>query len=271
MRTFLLACVFALLCVCPCANAATPPASPDFNGLKLVTRLPAELPQRIMGLSYDGQKLWAMVYLGQGQFATLDPASLEWQVSSEAKQHAAIRAAAGRPYGSPGASCFVNGKLWIAGAYGASYGVIETSDWTIERLFKVKHRPNSSGSQFYSSMAYDGSHVWIVWHWFRYRLPTSETQRLLKIDVQTGNVVESYPAPAGTRTDGTHGLTWDGSRLWHAKDNRLSAIDPATGTVIAEYKLDSQIERPSGLAWDGGALWISQFDGKIWRLPFLTF
>lgn len=63
----------------------------------------------------------------------------------------------------------------------------------------------------------------------------------------------------------THGLTWDGTRLWHMKDSRLSSIDPSTSEVIAHYTLD-QIKRPSGLAWDGEALWIAEFHGTIWRL-----
>ena len=160
----------------------------------------------------------------------------------------------------------MNGKLWIAGAYGKSFGSIDINTWKIDRLFKHMQRADKA-SQFYSSMAYDGSHLWIVWHWFRYDRPTSHTQLLLKIDPETGNVVAEYPAPAGSRPDGTHGLTWDGSRLWHAKGNRLSAIDPATGNILAEYYL-SELKRPSGLAWDGQALWIAEFDGKIWRLPF---
>jgi hypothetical protein len=268
MRTLLVACVLAILSVCPCAYAATPP-SPDFAGLQLVTQLPRELPQRIKGFSYDGQKIWATIYLGRGQYATLDPVTLEWKVSREAKEHRAIAEASGA-FGSPGAVCFVNGKLWIAGAYGGSFGSIDMRDWKVEQVFPRWQRADRA-SQAYSSMAFDGTHVWIAWHWFRYDIPASETQRLLKIDPDTGNVVAEYPLPAGTRPDGTHGLTWDGLRLWHAKDNRLSAIDPATGVVIAQYNLGSEIKRPSGLAWDGKALWIAQFDGAIWRLPFFTF
>jgi hypothetical protein len=49
------------------------------------------------------------------------------------------------------------------------------------------------------------------------------------------------------------------------KDSRLSAIDPATGMVTAQYVLE-QIARPSGLAWDGEALWIVEFGGAVWRL-----
>lgn len=268
MRTFILACVLAMVGVLPCVNAA-PTSSPHFDGLQLATRLPAELPQRITGLSYDGQKLWATIYLGRGQYATLDPATLEWQISRDIRHGAAIRDVAGA-FGSPGANCFVNGKLWIGGAYGDSFGVIDTTTWQVERMFKRLHR-GGRATQSYASMAHDGSHLWIAWHWFRYDLPTAETQLLLKIDTETGNIIAEYPAPAGTQTDITHGLTWDGARLWHAKDNRLSAIDPATGTVIAEYRLDGRIKRPSGLAWDGQALWISEFDGRIWRLPFFTF
>src|SRR5688500_14728572 len=151
MKTLLLACVFAMLMVCPCARAATP-STPHFDELKLVTQLPAELPQRIKGFSYDGRKFWATIYHGRGRYATLDPVTLEWQVSRDAKQHRAISEVSGA-FGSPGAACFVNGKLWIAGAYGNSFGVIDTRDWKIERMFKRLHRAGP-GSQNYSSMAY---------------------------------------------------------------------------------------------------------------------
>jgi streptogramin lyase len=268
MRNALLACILATFVVCPSATAGPSSAAPNVGEMQLVAQLPAELPQRILGLTYDGQKLWATIYLGHGRYATLDPSTLLWNVSNEKKEHNAISKVSGA-FESPGAVCFANGKLWIAGAYGESFGSINTTDWKVERLFKGKQRPELRASQFYSSMAYDGSHLWIAWHLFKYDLPTSQTQLLLKIDAETGKVVAEYPLPPGTRTDGTHGLTWDGSKLWHAKDQRLSAIDPSTGRVISEYRL-SQIKRPSGLAWDGQALWIAEFDGKIWRLPFFA-
>jgi hypothetical protein len=91
---------------------------------------------------------------------------------------------------------------------------------------------------------------------------------LLKVEPKSGIVIAEYPLPPGTANDMTHGLTFDGSLLWHAKDNKLSSIDPATGQMIAQYTL-SQIKRVSGLAWDDQALWISEFNGKIWRLPFM--
>ena len=264
MKNSLLACVVAILVICPFVNANTPNA-PNLGEIQLVAQLPSELPKRVVGLSYDGEKLWAAIYLGRGQYATLDPNTLQWKVSNDQKQHNAISEVAD-VFASPGAFCFVNGKLWVAGAYGQSFGSIDTSNWQIDRVFKGKQREDSA-SQFYSSMAYDGSHLWIAWHWFRYNIPASQTQLLLKIDPDTGKVVDEYAAPAGTRTDGLHGLTWDGSKLWHVKDNKLSAIDSSTGHITAQYTLP-YLKRPSGLAWDGQALWISEFDGKIWRLPF---
>ena len=265
MRNILLRPVLVLILFCPCANAGTASGSPDVRGLELVAQLPAELPQRIKGFAYDGKKFWAAIYLGRGRYATLDPATLSWEASGDDEQHIAIREVSGA-FGSPGAVCFADGKLWVAGAYGESFGSIDMRGWKVERLFKGKQREDSA-SQSYSSMAYDGSHLWIAWHWFNYSVPASQSQLLLKVEPETGKVVGEYPAPAGTRNDGTHGLAWDGVRLWHAKDGRLSSIDPSTGRVMARYSLD-QLKRPSGLAWDGQALWIAEFGGKIWRLPF---
>ena len=240
-------------------------ARPNLRRLTQVSQLPSELPQRVMGLAYDGEKLWATVYLGRGRYASLDRNTLGWEVSGDDAHHKAIALASGA-FGSPGAICFAEGRLWVAGAYGNSFGSIDTEGWKIERLFKGR-RLQDGASQSYASMAYDGAHLWLAWHWFRYDLPTTQTQLLLKVEPETGRVVGELPAPAGTRNDGTHGLTWDGSRLWHMKDKRLSAVDPSTGRVTAQYELEP-LRRPSGLAWDGSALWIAEFDGKIWHLPF---
>lgn len=265
MRKLLLTCLLVFFVTGPSANAASANAEPDFERLKLVTQLPPEVPQRITGFAYDGEKLWAAIYLGQGLSATLDPSTLKWTINKEEKARQAISELSGSFY-SPGGLCFVNGKLWIGGSYGDSYGSLDPHDWKIENKFPVKQREDSA-SQSYSGMAYDGNYVWIAWHWLRYSLPDSQTQLLLKVEPKSGIVIAEYPLPPGRRNDMTHALTFDGSVLWHAKDNKLASIDPSTGQVTAKYTL-SQIRRVSGLAWDNRALWISEFDGKIWRLPF---
>jgi hypothetical protein len=231
--------------------------------LKFVTQLPSELPQRVMGFTYDGEKLWAMIYQGRGRYATLNPSTLEWQISNSEEQHKAIIEVA-RLFQSPGGISFANGKLWVASSYGVSFGCIDTQNWKVTHFFNGKYREDRA-SQSYSGMAYDGRYLWVAWHWFRYNLPATQTQLLLKIEPETGEVVTQFPLPPGTQNDGTHGLAWDGTKLWHMKDSKLSSIDPFTGDVIDQYYI-GEIKRPSGLAWDGQALWIAEFEGKIWRL-----
>jgi len=234
--------------------------------IELITQVPKELPQRVSDLVYDGEKLWAIIYHGQGRYATFDPVTYGWTAGHNHEQLRAIRQVSGR-FESPGALCFANGKLWIAGSYGESFGSIDLATSRVERIFKGKQQPDDSASQSYSAMTFDGTHLWMAWHWFNYRLPGSETQLLLKIDPQTGQVIQQFSLPPGTANDGTHALTWDGKQLWHAKDQRLSAIDPSNGQVTAQYSL-KQLRRPSGLAWDGTALWIAEFEGKIFRVTF---
>ena len=241
------------------------PSGPKVGELKLVTQLPREFPQQVTGFAFDGEKFWAALYIGRGRYATLDPTTLTWKKSESEEHHKAIREVAGA-FQSPGGICFVNGRLWVGGAYGESFGSIDTATWKIDRLFKGKQR-NVRASQSYAAIASDGSSLWIAWHWYNYTLPVSQVQLLLQINPETGKVSKEYPLPAGTRNDGTHALTWDGNVLWHMKGSNLSAIDPATGSEIVRYVLDP-IKRASGLAWDGKALWIIEFGGNVWRLPF---
>ena len=255
-----------VLCVCMIAGAQT--GAPKIHDLELVTQLPPHFPQRIMGLAYDGEQLWATIYLGKGRFAKLDPLTLSWTSTGDESEHNRAIALVAGAFESPGAVCFANGSLWIAGAYGESFGSINRESWQIERLYRGKQREDeSNASQTYASMVHDGTNLWIAWHWFRYDQPISQTQLVLKVDPDSGKVIAQYPLPGGTRNDGTHGLTWDGTRLWHMKDQRLSAIDPTTGTVTAKYVI-KDIKRPSGLAWTNDTLWIAEFNGRIWRLPF---
>ena len=238
---------------------------PAADKLELITQLPKELPQRVSDLVYDGEKLWAIIYHGQGLYATFDPVTYAWTASYNHEQLQTIRQVSGN-FESPGGLCFANGKLWVAGSYGESFGSIDLATWRVERIFKGKIKDHNA-SQSYSGITFDGTHLWMAWHWFNYRLPASQTQLLLKIDPQTGQITQQFSLPPGTANDSTHGLTWDGKQLWHVKDHLLSAIDPANGLVTAQYTL-KKLRRPSGLAWDGTALWIAEFEGRIFRLPF---
>ena len=264
MRKAFLLSVIAAFVICSQSIAGAQSRVPIAGELKLVAQLPAEFPQRISSIAYDGEKFWVGIYQGHGLYAILNPATLGWQ-RGEPERYFLLGKLSGS-FESPGGICFVNGKLWVAGSYGDSFGSIDLQKWEIENVFRGKQREGPA-SQSYSAIAYDGSYLWVAWHWANYKLPDSETQLLLKVDPTTGKIVSEYAVPPGKQTDMTHGLAWDGRRLWHMKDSRLSAIDHVSGGVIAKYTL-AQIKRPTGLAWDGEALWISEFDGKVWRLPF---
>jgi hypothetical protein len=101
MRNVLLTCLVAVFILGPSVRSASAYATPDLDGLKLVTQLPPELPQRITGFAYDGEKLWAAIYHGHGLYATLDPSTLKWTISKEEKARKAISDLSGVFY-SPG-------------------------------------------------------------------------------------------------------------------------------------------------------------------------
>ena len=256
--------IIVLKCLSLFANAQE---APLINELKEVSQFPAGIPQRVSAMAYDGEKLWFAIYQDRGRYATFNPKTSEWEYSDSEKHHAAIREVS-QPFDSAGGMFFTGIKLWLSGSYGKSFGFINTETWKVEKVFRQMVRPDleKTNSQSYASMTFDGTNIWIAWHLFEYKLPDSEVQQLLKVEPETGKILEKYPLPIGTRPDGTHGLTFDGTKLWHIKDRKLSAIN-LNGKVIAQYEL-KQLERPSGLAWDGTSLWIVEFNGKLWNLPF---
>jgi hypothetical protein len=233
--------------------------------LKQVSQVPASIPQRITGMAFDGEKFWFPVYLSRGHYATFNPKTEEWKYSDDEKHHQTIREIS-QPFSASGGIAFAGKTLWLGGSYGESFGSINTETWEIEKHFKQKVRSDLPGSQSYSSFAFDGTNIWAAWHMTAYNLPVSETQLLLRINPETGEIIEKYPLPAGSMPDMVHGLTFDGAKLWHAKDKRLSAID-LKGNVMSQFTL-KELNRPSGLAWDGESLWVIEFSGKLWKLSF---
>ncbi len=242
---------------------------PLANELRQVSQLPAEIPQRVSALAYDGEKLWFSIYADKGHYATFNPQTNEWKYSDIESHHQEIQKLSS-PFSSAAGMVFVGKRLWISGSYGETFGYINTDNWKVEKIFSQMVRPDlkETNSQSYADMTFDGTNIWIAWHLFHYKLPDSEVQQLLKIEPETGKVLEKYPLPVGTRPDGTHGLTFDGTRLWHIKDRRLSAID-LNGKLMAQY-IFKELKRPSGMVWAGDSLWIVEFDGKLWNLPLRT-
>src|SRR4028118_362232 len=169
MSRVLLASTITLLLLCPANIARVQQGSPNFDELTLATQLPSELPQRISGFAYDGEKFWVVLSHSGGLYATFDPATLNWNANSSGDQRQAIRKVSGA-FESPGGICFAGGKLWVGGSYGESFGAINPQTWEIEQLFQGLQRDDRA-SQSYAAMAFDGRHLWIAWHWLKYALP----------------------------------------------------------------------------------------------------
>lgn len=97
-----------------------------------------------------------------------------------------------------------------------------------------------------TGLAFDGTHLWLA---------EDSTDRIYKIDPETGNVISSF----GTPGHHPEGLAWDGRYLWHidSGEKLVYRLDPATGAALAV--LESNSSNPRDLAWDGECLWIVDF------------
>ncbi|OGD13291.1 MAG: hypothetical protein A2V76_01395 [Candidatus Aminicenantes bacterium RBG_16_63_14] len=97
-----------------------------------------------------------------------------------------------------------------------------------------------------AGLTFDGTYLWLA---------DDYTDKIYKIDPETGKVVSSFESP------GHHpeGLAWDGKCLWHidSGERLLYRLDPATGTALSI--LESNSPNPRDLTWDGEYLWIADF------------
>jgi hypothetical protein len=241
---------------------------PLINKLKQVSQIPVEVPQRVQAIALEGNNLWFSIYLDKGRYVKYNRQTDTWDFEQDTNLRGSIPKVTGR-FASPGAMVFIEGKLWLGSSYGESFGWIDINDGKQFKVFEKLYKPGLKGSQSYSDMTFDGTYIWAAWHSFNWRTDESKTQLLLKIDKDTGEVIAEYPLPPGNASDGTHGLAFDGTTLWHAKGKKLSAID-LNGKLTTQYALP-ELNRPSGLVWDGSSLWIVEFNGKLWNLPFETF
>jgi len=238
---------------------------PVLAELEEVAQLPAKVPQRVTALAFDGEKLWFAIYLGRGQYVTYDPTSGEWNLDQDPILRASISKVTGQ-FASAAGMVFVDGKMWLGSAYGDSFGWIDVDHPDSSKTYARHHLENHPGTQSYADFASDGEYIWSAWSVLGDTKGRIKNEMLLKIDKETGAVVDQYTLLKGNRPMMSHGLTYDGHRLWHVKENLLSSIDKY-GVVTGQFEL-SGIKRADGLAWDGHSLWIVEFNGKLWRLPF---
>lgn len=88
--------------------------------------------------------------------------------------------------------------------------------------------------------AFDGTHLWQL-----------AESRIDKIDLATGEVLASIPAPGQGQASG---MAWADGSLWvgQHRDRKIHRIDPATGQVLRTIASDRFV---TGVTWVDGQLW----------------
>jgi glutamine cyclotransferase len=94
--------------------------------------------------------------------------------------------------------------------------------------------------------AFDGKHLYQI-----------TEARIDKIDVATGDLLKSIPAPGGGCDSG---LTWAEGSLWvgQYRDRRIHQIDPETGAIVRTIESDRFV---TGVTWVDGELWHGTWEG----------
>jgi sugar lactone lactonase YvrE len=108
------------------------------------------------------------------------------------------------------------------------------------RLVRTLDRAGDAGT------AFDGTHLYQI-----------ADARIDKIDLDTGEVVVSIPAPGHGRDSG---LAWAEGCLWvgQHRDRKIHKIDPETGAILRTIESNRFV---TGVTWDDGALWHGTWEG----------
>ena len=93
-----------------------------------------------------------------------------------------------------------------------------------------------------------------------YRETDTHEPWILKLDIDTGELVERYPTPDG---GGVHGIEWDDGLLWVTSftPKALTLVDPADFSVVRKLPMDLAVLH--GLARDGEGIWCADRGDKL--------
>jgi len=82
--------------------------------------------------------------------------------------------------------------------------------------------------------------------------------RIQKIDLETGRVIATIPAPGG---GGDSGLAWAEGTLWvgQYRDRKIHQVDPETGEILRTIESNRFV---TGVTWVDGELWHGTWEGS---------
>ena len=98
----------------------------------------------------------------------------------------------------------------------------------------------------HAGTAFDGTHLFQL-----------AENRIQKIDLKTGRVLHTIPAPGG---GGDSGLAWAEGTLWvgQYRDRKIRQIDPDTGAILRTIESNRFV---TGVTWVDGELWHGTGEG----------
>jgi glutamine cyclotransferase len=98
----------------------------------------------------------------------------------------------------------------------------------------------------HAGTAFDGKHLFQI-----------AEDRIQKIDLETGRVLGSIPAPGA---GGDSGLAWAEGTLWvgHYRDRKIHQVDPETGKILRTIESNRFV---TGVTWVDGELWHGTWEG----------
>jgi glutamine cyclotransferase len=98
----------------------------------------------------------------------------------------------------------------------------------------------------HAGTAFDGRHLFQI-----------AEDRIQKIDVETGRVLATIPAPGGGRDSG---LAWAEGTLWvgQYRDRKIHQIDPDSGAILRTIESNRFV---TGVTWVEGELWHGTWEG----------
>ncbi|WP_129777884.1 Vgb family protein [Peristeroidobacter soli] len=106
----------------------------------------------------------------------------------------------------------------------------------------------------HAGTAFDGQHLFQI-----------AENRIQKIDVKTGQVLATIPAPGN---GGDSGLTWAEGTLWvgHYRERKIYQVDPENGAVLRTIESNRFV---TGVTWLEGELWHATWEGDQSELRHL--
>jgi glutamine cyclotransferase len=125
--------------------------------------------------------------------------------------------------------------VWIAG--GEKLLAIDPESGTPVRAIDVA---------CHAGTAFDGKHLFQI-----------AEDRIHKIDLDTGRVLHSIPAPGGGADSG---LAWAEGTLWvgQYRERKIHQIDPQTGKILRTIDSNRFV---TGVSWVDGELWHGTWEG----------